>query len=275
MRAPRIIPGDVIEAIVQDQPVDPIYAPVVAFARHVRAVGDGPAPRPSNELAALLEGRTKPDLGSADALDRLAAAGPGEGSGRNHRRTGQRLTTRATGVTTKVAGLGLVAKIGLGTSLAAASVAGAGAAGVLPAAANDTVRDAIEAVSPVHLFDASDEPTSSDDRDPSDRTGTSESDGDEAGDGPAIADDAPGADHRPDPAVDDEPPGQSGDTGLTRANETPAAPHAPDTTPAATAPSTIPAHGPPADPGPADPAQSASSTVPTDGGRADDHIPGA
>ena len=47
---------------------------------------------------------------------------------------------------------------------------------------------------------------------------------------------------------------QSGDTGLTRANETPAEPHAPDTTPAATAPSTVPTHGPPDEADPPEPA---------------------
>ena len=100
---------------------------------------------------------------------------------------------------------------------------------------------------------------------------------------PTIADDTTGADHRPDPGAVDEPPGQSGDTGLTRADETPAAPHAPDstpaaTTPAATAPGTIPPTGPPdqADQdGQGGAPESAPSTVPAPrGDRADGHASG-
>ena len=64
---------------------------------------------------------------------------------------------RVAGLTGKVAGLGLVAKLGLGTSLAAAGVAGAGAAGVMPTAANNAVRGAIEVVSPLEFGPHADE----------------------------------------------------------------------------------------------------------------------
>ncbi len=66
-------------------------------------------------------------------------------------------------------------------------------------------------------------------------------------DGQQIADDAPGAARRSGPGVDGEAPGQSGETGLTRANQTPAAPHAPDVPP-----STVPARGDDSTPGPPD-----------------------
>jgi hypothetical protein len=268
MRATRFLPDDVVDAIVRDQPVDPTYAPLVVFARQVRAVGAGPAPRPSPQLAALLEGRTTPDLGTDDAAHLLMATGHGDASGRPGR-------GRAAGLTARVAGLGLVAKIGLGASIAAASVTGAGAAGVLPAAANDTVRHAIEAVSPVEFTDRGDDPSSRADHEPIESPSSRDPDGQEADDGPAIADDEPEADHRPDPAAVDEPPGQSGETGLTRANETPGASHAPDappsTTPGATSPSTTPGH--PDDPGQGHSPASVPSTVPAHGDQADAHIP--
>jgi hypothetical protein len=251
MRASRFLPIDdeVIEAIVDGRPVDVLVAAhpaLVAFARGVRAEGDGPVPRPSPELAALLEGRAKPDLGTDDAAGVMSRV---------------RQFARVTG---KVAGLGLVAKIGLGASVAAACVTGAGATGILPAPADHAVRHAIEAVTPVRFSDHADhadqaghtDDAGQDDRhegsaDPgpgkgADRTeapgdaqdqgkGKPEANGqgqDQGGNedgnhGPQIADDAPGSVPRPGPAVTDEPPGQSGDTGLTRADQTPAAPATP------------------------------------------------
>jgi hypothetical protein len=251
MRAPRFIHDDVIEAIVRDRPLDGSHAAhpaLVAFAQQVRALGDEPVPPPSSELAALLEGKARPDLGSDDAVLVLGGPGLGGRSERNYRMLGTRKLASVTG---KVAGLGLVAKIGLGASVAAAGVVGAGATGMLPASADHAVRGAIEAVTPVkfHDHDQSHNGQKPDDnfgqRVSSDATG--ESDGDKGVDGHQIADDAPGADHRPGSAAADEPPGQSGDTGLTRANETPAAPYAPDTPPSTTPPQAggpdDPAHG--------------------------------
>jgi len=259
MAATRFLPDDVIEAIVHDQPVDPAHGSLVAFARSVRSLGDGPAPRASNELAALLEHGLDPDVVSPNGSTPAKAAV----------------------LAGKVAGLGVVAKVALGTALAAAGVGAAGAAGVLPSTANEAVRHAIESVSPIEFDDHDDAPASDDPAPGS--TGSSESPGTSGGaaegDEPTIADDTTGADHRPDPAAVDEPPGQSGETGLTRANETPAAPHAPDstpaaTTPAATAPSTIPPKGPPADTGQGGAPESAPSTVPARGSRADGHASG-
>ena len=100
---------------------------------------------------------------------------------------------------------------------------GAGAAGVLPTAANDAVRSAIE-IDPVD-FGSSEDTPSYGSKVSADATG--ESDGEKGVDGQTIADGAPGAAHRPDSAAVDETPGQSGDAGLTRANETPAAANAP------------------------------------------------
>lgn len=256
MTPSRVITDDVIEAMLRHEPVDPAFAPLAAFARHVPAVGDGPAPRPSDELAAMFEGRIRPGFGTAGAPRVMAVTtAPDAPAAEEAARPGpQRLASLAS----KVAGLGLVAKIGLGTSLAAASVAGGGAAGVLPPAANDTVRDAIEAVSPVEFGDTDDGPRHA--GDPA-STGPSAGPGGagDQGDRPATDDDAPAADQGP--AVADAPPPQPGETTPAPSPGTPAAPAVPDTTPGATAPSTVPPARPD-DPGQGNPPQSVPSTVP-------------
>ena len=167
-------------------------------------------------------------------------------------------------VTSTLTSLGGVGKAGLGATLTAIGVLGAGAAGALPAPADEAVRDAIETVSPI-AFDAADD-------DPPARFGaqvsadaTGESDGEEGVDGLSIAATTPGSSHRADPAAPDAPPGQAAETGLSRANQTPAAPHAPDVAPGA-----VPAQGGPDGAGRPD---SVPSTVPPRGGQADQHRP--
>jgi hypothetical protein len=268
MEAARHIHDDVIEAIIRGKPVPGVHEPVVAFARQVRAIGEGPVPAPSAELAALLGGRARPRLRLVGST-RLAGASPGGRSGRN-RMLG---IDRAAGITGKVAGLSLVAKLGLGTSLAAAGVAGAGAAGVMPTAANNAVRGAIEVVSPLE-FGPHDDDTPTDNfgnRVSADATG--DSDGVNGVEGRQIADDAPGAVHRPDPGAVDESPGQSGDPGLARANDTPAAPHAPDSLPPAASEGDPDGDGVPGQAQDQGTGSSVPSTVP-DRGPADDTVAG-
>jgi hypothetical protein len=227
MKATRLLHDDVIEAIVRGDDVDPAHHQLATFAERVRALGDGPAPAVSAQLAALLDGSAAPGLGALDD-DVVEMAFPGGRAGRKHMFFGP------------------MAKLGLGAALAVAGVGTAGAVGMLPAAANDAVRGAIEVVSPVDFA-----PNARPDNDSDDNFGsrvsadaTGESDGEPGVDGQQISDEAPGAAHRPDGVPADEPPGQSGETGLTRANQTPAASHAPD------APtSTGSDHGAPADPG--------------------------
>jgi len=118
--------------------------------------------------------------------------------------------------------------LGLGATLAAAAATGAGAAGVLPTAANHAVRSAIEGVTPVQFdSDGNSDDTNFGDRVSADATG--ESDGENGVDGQQISSEAPGAANRPGSGSAGEAPGQSGETGLTQANQTPAADHAPDT----------------------------------------------
>jgi hypothetical protein len=128
----------------------------------------------------------------------------------------------------KLISLGLVAKVGLGVTVATASVAGAGAAGVLPDQANERARDAIEAVTPVEFDDPAD--------DHGDNFGsvvssdaTGESDGEPGVDGSEISEMAPGAANRPtDPGQAPAEAGQPDATGTDRATETPAASYLPD-----------------------------------------------
>jgi hypothetical protein len=170
----------------------------------------------------------------------------------------------------KLASVGLAVKIGVGATVATASVAGAGAAGVLPDQANERARDAIEAVTPVTF----DEPAG--DRGDTfgsvvSSDGTGESDGEPGVDGSEISSTAPGAAQRPtDPGHAPVSPAEG--TGLDQATETPAAPALPDH---AGAPQEPPSTTPDAAP---DAPETPPSTVPEVGGPATDvagsHRPG-
>jgi hypothetical protein len=125
---PSWLPDDeTIDAIVAGDPVDARFERIAGFARQVRQLGDGPPPPPSPALEAAFAGRPERRRRQGVSLPR------------------GRLTTTAA----KVAGLGVVAKIGLGTSVAAAGVVAAGAGGVLPDPATREVRAGIEAVTPL------------------------------------------------------------------------------------------------------------------------------
>ena len=231
-----LLDDETSEAIMRCDAVDPRLEHLAVFAKQVRDLGDGPAPSVSQELQALI------------------ASGGGQRSGavgRNRMFADQSMT--ATG---RVASLGFAAKLGLGTAAAALSMAGAAAAGVLPDQANDAVRHAVEAVTPVEFTEPGDEhPTNFGDRVSRDATGTS--DGQRGVDGDTISDEAPGAAHRP------ADPGQPASTGLDRAAQTPAAPQLPADVPAAQADAT---NGPP-DGAPADPQASPN------GGASAEHTP--
>lgn len=175
MEAIRYFQDDVVEAIVRGDPVPDSYAPLATFAEQVRELGDAPAPHPSPELAALF------------ATDLVAAHGG--------RPDGSRLSGEGEvdAPPSRVAGLGRVAKLSLGTSLVAAGVLGAGIAGVLPAAANDAVRGAIEVVSPVEV--GFDHPEKEEPDVGADAT-TGESDGENGDDGEEMSEEAPEAEDR-------------------------------------------------------------------------------
>ena len=237
---------ETIEALVRGDEVDPQFEPLALFARSVRALGDGPPPTPSPALRAIIE-----------------SGGRSDRSGTTARVLDMRTTSRTR--MRRRAGLGLAAKLGLGTAVAAGSMAGAAAAGVLPDQAQNPVRDAIEAVTPLE-FDApgDDGPANFGQRVSDDATG--QSDGDPGVDGDTISDEAPGAAHRPtDPGASRV---GSANPGLDQASETPAAPQLPDV-PASqgTAPSGSP------EPAPASPPSAVPSTVPDSGGASGDQQP--
>jgi hypothetical protein len=201
---------ETVEAIVRSRPVGARFDAWVALARQVRtAAVDLPGPGPSDEPAAVVRG----DIETTQERDPMDVG-------------------RIASVAAKVATLG-AAKVGVGATLAAASVTGAGAAGVLPGPASDAVRSAIETVTPVHFDDRDGDrgsggrPDAFGDDVSDDATG--ESDGEHGVDGRTISEEAPGSEHRPDQAGSpDDGPVQPDSTGLDRANETPAAAHAPD-----------------------------------------------
>jgi hypothetical protein len=231
-----LLDDETSEAIMRCDAVDPGLEHLAVFAKQVRNLGDGPAPRVSEELQALM----------------ASGGGQGRGAvGRNRMFADQ--TATATG---RVASLGFAAKLGLGAAAATLGMAGAAAAGVLPDQANDAVRHAVEAVTPVEFTEPADEhPTNFGERVSRDATGAS--DGQHGVDGDMISDEAPGAVHRP------ADPGQPASTGLDRAAQTPAAPHLPADVPATQADES---DGPP-DGVPADPPASAN------GGASGDHTP--
>jgi hypothetical protein len=237
---------ETIEALVRGDEVDPQFEPLALFARSVRALGDGPPPTPSPALRALIE-----------------SGGRSDGLGTTTRVLAARATSRTRG---RRAGMGLAAKLGLGTAVAAGSMAGAAAAGVLPDQAQNPVRAAIEAVTPVE-FDApaDDGPANFGERVSNDATG--QGDGDPGVDGDTISDEAPGAAHRPTDTGPDRV--GAGNPGLDRASETPAAPELPDDVPASqgTAPNGS------SDPTTPSPPSAVPTTVPDSGGAPGDQQP--
>jgi hypothetical protein len=210
MSPTALLNDETIEAIVVGDEVDARFDQLVAFTRYVRALGDGPAPPASAALEAVFAG------------DRPRRRFP----------SGRRWFATAAA---RVAGLGVVAKIGLGSSLAAAGVVAAGAGGVLPGPATQRVRDAIEAVTPVDFGGpgVAGEPADRDDtdrfRDRVSTDATGESDGEPGDNGHVISDGAPGAAHRPDDADD---------RGADSPRETPASDLPAGASPGATAPGT-------------------------------------
>jgi hypothetical protein len=171
----------------------------------------------------------------------------------------------------KLVSLGLAAKIGIGVTVATASVAAAGAAGVLPDQANERARDAIETLTPVDFGSPADDHRQ-DGGDPAGNRGenfgsvvssdaTGESDGEPGVDGSVISSMAPGAAHRPaDPGRASAQAVTPGGTEGDQTAETPAADHVPDD---AGAPQTPPSTTP--DPGAHAP-ETPPSTAPVVGG---------
>jgi hypothetical protein len=145
---------DIVEAIFSDEPVDDTFAPLVAFTRSVRAVGERTAPRPTHELAELLEG-IQP-TGVRPVVVSPATTGPAT-TGRS--RLSQRRYRVPVGIAAlagKVASLGLAGKLGLGTAAVAVGGVAAGATGVAPAPVSNAVQEAITTATPINIHDGDD-----------------------------------------------------------------------------------------------------------------------
>ena len=183
----RLLDDDTIDAITRGDDTPAGVDHLAAFACQVRAAGEGPVPRPSPALAHLFVHGSpgRPHTATAgETARRVRRVSPGRG----------RVAVA------KVAGLGIAAKLGFGVTAAAASMAGAGVAGVLPDHADHAVRRAIEVVTPVEFGEHDDRDGEGDrgefgDTVSSDATG--ESDGVRGVDGWEISREAPGAAHRP------------------------------------------------------------------------------
>ena len=155
----------------------------------------------------------------------------------------------------RVAGLGLLAKAGLGFGLVAASTTAAGAAGVLPAPAQHAVAKVVGAATPFTFPDKAGDKADQGSNVATDATGAG--DGVAGVDGKAVSDAAkttpstPGNGSLPAgdaPAGTAVGPSDTGATGLDRANETPAAGNVPTSVPGIGGPpatSGRPTDGPP------------------------------
>lgn len=122
-----------------------------------------------------------------------------------------------------IAGLSVAAKATFGVTMAAASVTAAGAAGALPAPAQNAVSAAVEAVTPFSFPDKA--------NDKADFGGKVSTDARDGGvDGKEVSEDAKqnGEANRADGAGQPTDPGQNG---LDKANTTPAAGHVPTSVP--------------------------------------------
>lgn len=146
-----LVDDETIDAILEDEPVDPRVRHLAAFAEEARCLGDGPPPQPSAALAALIDrGGARGDRSLSTARTPPATR---QTPAARRRRPGRTL------VAARVAGLGLVAKVALAASVGTAGVAAAGATGVLPGPATRQVRQAIEVTTPFEFREPAEDPT--------------------------------------------------------------------------------------------------------------------
>lgn len=206
---------------------------LLPFVEELAEASSQPAPVVRPALAALLAdglpaaGATRVDEVAAAAV--VAPAPAWAASPRKHRRLGA-----------KLAGLGLAAKVGLGVAVAAASTTAAGAAGVLPGPAQHAVATVVGAATPFTFPGSASPKADFGAKVSTDATGAS--DGVHGVDGKAVSDAAKNK-HSGDNGVAAETTttgngvgANDGATGLDRANQTPAAGHAPESVPASTTP---------------------------------------
>ncbi|MEW6473985.1 MAG: hypothetical protein AB1679_17175 [Actinomycetota bacterium] len=135
------------------------------------------------------------------------------------------ISSLLSGLAAKLSAAGLAAKASVGLTMAAASVTGGAAAGVLPEPVQHAVAGVANAVTPFHFPDQAADPA-----DFGDRVSDDARDDEPGVDGSVIADETRqlGEERRAEAGAPDEP----GAEGLDRARQTPAADHLPATLPA-------------------------------------------
>ena len=233
---------------------------LVPFVEDLERASRGPAPVVRPALALLLKEGFTPVNGTVPAaLSPAPAAMP---PAPRFERAVLRPVLR--GALGRVAGLGLLAKAGLGFSLVAASTTAAAAAGVLPGPAQNAVAKVVGAATPFTFPEKASDKADLGRNVSTDATGAG--DGVAGVDGTAVRDAAkttpstPGNGSNPPgttPNGTGVGPSVSGATGIDRANETPAAGRVPTSVPGRV--------GPPATPGkPAD-VPAAPNTAPVAG----------
>ena len=277
-----------LEALLSGAPAQSGFDWLVPFVEDLEKASQEPAPVVSPVLALLLKEGFTPASGVLPA-----APGPAPAAMPPAPRA-ERAVVRPVlrGALGRVAGLGLLAKAGLGFGLVAASTTAAGAAGVLPGPAQHAVAKVVSAATPFSFPDKASDKADHGRNVSTDATGAS--DGVAGVDGKAVSDAAkttPGNGSTPagtTPNGTGVGPSDTGATGLDRANETPAAgnvptsvpgrsgppatpgksagPETPKTRPAASnAPASVPTSpptGPPATASPADTGRGTAATTP-------------
>ena len=232
MNAHGLLDDAAAEAILTGRPVpDPALRPVAGLVAEMRSFAREPAPAPSAELVAILAGGPVGDTGDDAAATEVWPASAVRGRRARHGRSGARPLSR---LLRNAAAAGLAARVALGAGVAAASMTGAAAAGVLPGPVQDAMADVMETVTPFEFP----RPT---DRGPEPPPGVVPGDDDET---PGMVPGRPG-DGRPGSA---DPPLPSGpETSLPSIAPSPSTGRAAPSSPAPTAgttPTTVPGASP-------------------------------
>jgi hypothetical protein len=123
---------------------DPALA---AFVDDVRTVADGPVPRPTAQLAALMAEGLSTEQGDLPATVPQVSARP------KWRKRRMSVAQLLAGLAAKLAGMGLAAKAALGLGAAAMMTTTAAAAGVLPDPVQHAVASVVNPVSPLNVPD--------------------------------------------------------------------------------------------------------------------------
>ncbi len=210
---------------------------LVPFVEDLGEAASGPAPAVKPALAMLLAQGFSTEKGDLPATAASNVTGPAsQAAGLPKWRKKMLISELLAGLVTKLAGLGMAAKAGMGLTLAAASTTAAGAVGVLPAPAQHAVATVVEAATPFSFPDTASDKAGFGATVSADATGA---DGAPGVDGKTVSD-AAKAKHDAEASTSAGTatnPGSgvganTGATGLDRANQTPAAGHAPTSVPA-------------------------------------------